>query len=103
MISHSRKRLGEPGRFFYTLRLRRPIKAGIFPELLFPSQPLCLFNPLALRALPLYSLTETQGERVRCIPLSPLLRFYEPCFTMLRGTAGGEGDTLIRFLCCGYF
>ena len=22
---------------------------------------------------------------------------------MLRGTAGGEGDTLIRFLCCGYF
>ena len=22
---------------------------------------------------------------------------------MLRGTAGGEGDTLIRVLCCGYF
>ena len=22
---------------------------------------------------------------------------------MLRETAGGEGDTLIRFLCCGYF
>ena len=59
MISHSRKRLGEPGRFFNPLRLYHSIKAGIFPELLFPSQPLCLFNPLALRALPLYSLTET--------------------------------------------
>ena len=30
--------------------------AGLF-------NPFCLFNPLALRALPLYSLTETQGER----------------------------------------
>ena len=61
------------------------------------------FNPLALRALPLYSLTETQGERVRCIPLSPLLRFYEPCFTMLRGTAGGEGDTWFCYCHCRYF
>ena len=34
MISHSRKRLGEPGRFFYPLCLRRLIKAGIFPVLL---------------------------------------------------------------------
>ena len=33
----------------------------------------------------------TAGERLRCIPLSPLLRFYEPCSTMLRGTAGGRG------------
>ena len=38
------------------LRLRRPMRAGIFSVLLFSSQPLCLFNPLALRALPLYSL-----------------------------------------------
>ena len=35
------------------------------------------FNPLALWALPLYSLTGTQGERLRSIPFSPLLRFYE--------------------------
>nr|DAW95811.1 MAG TPA: hypothetical protein [Caudoviricetes sp.] len=32
------------------------MRAGIFSVLLFSSQPLCLFNPLALRALPLYSL-----------------------------------------------
>ncbi len=48
MISHSRKRLGEPGRFFYTLRLRRPIKAGIFPVLLISFSTPSLFNPLAL-------------------------------------------------------
>ena len=34
-------------------------------------------NSLALWALPLYSLTGTQGERLRCIPFSPLLRFYK--------------------------
>ena len=50
-------------------------------------------NPLALWALPLYSLTETQGERLRCIPLSPLLRFYAEHPVMLRDTARKEGGT----------
>ena len=49
-----------------------------------------VFNLLALWALPLYSLTETQGERLRCIPLSPLLRFYTEYPAMLRDTSGGE-------------
>ena len=41
MISHSVETPRGTGAFFFnTLRLRRPIKAGIFPELLFPSQPL---------------------------------------------------------------
>ena len=48
MISHSRKRLGEPGRFFYPLCLRRLIKAGIFPVLLISFSTPSLFNPLAL-------------------------------------------------------
>ena len=65
MISHSVETPRGTGAFFFnTLRLRRPMRAGIFSVLLFSSQSLCLFNPLALRALPLYSLTETQGERI---------------------------------------
>ena len=60
--------------------------------------PLRFFNPLALWALPLYSLTGTQGERLRCIPLSPLLRFYTEYPVMLRDTAGGE--VAIWFYCC---
>ena len=66
MISHSVETPRGTGAFFFnTLRLRRPMRAGIFSVLLFSSQPLCLFNPLALRALPLYSLTETQRERFK--------------------------------------
>ena len=45
----------------------------------------------------------TAGERLRCIPLSPLLRFYEPCSTMLRGTAGGRGWYLILLLSLSIF
>ena len=51
------------------------------------------FNPLALWALPLYSLTGTQGERLRCISLSPLLRFYVQYPVMLPDTVEGERDT----------
>ena len=51
----------------------------------------CLYsNPFALRALPLYSLVGTQGERLRCISLSLLLRFYEPHPAMLRSTTREE-------------
>ena len=56
------------------------------------------FDPLALRVFPLYSLTETQGKRLRCIPLSPLLRFYEPCSAMLRGTAREEFKSCSLFI-----
>ena len=42
------------------------------------------FNPLALWALPLYSLTETQGERIEKWSFFPIL-FLRPA--MLRGTA----------------
>ena len=55
MISHSVETHRGTGEFFFnTLRIRRPMRAGIFSVLLFSSQPLRLFNPLALRALPLY-------------------------------------------------
>ena len=64
-------------------------------------------NPLALWALPLYSLTETQGERrVNSITsiagiFNPSPRRYTPHLpyifaphtAMLRGTAGEEGDS----------
>ncbi len=46
MISHSVETPRGTGAFFFnTLRLRRPMRAGIFSVLLFSSQPLCLFNP----------------------------------------------------------
>lgn len=49
MISHSVETPRGTGAFFFnTLRLRRPMRAGIFSVLLFSSQPLRLFNPLAL-------------------------------------------------------
>ena len=66
------------------LRLHRPIKAD-------RGLCICLYsNPLALRALPLYSLTETQGERdmhhsvlvIEGISPSPL-----PCPVALREVA----------------
>ena len=100
------------------------------------------FNPLALWALPLYSLTETQGERransitfasglfnpsvltdtspifydakhpvrlrgtagerVRCISLSLLLRFYMPHPVMLRGTAREVFGSGLFFFFLGY-
>ena len=51
----------------------------------------CLYsNPLALQGTPPIFLAGTQGERLRCIPLSPLLRFYTEYPAMLRDTAGGE-------------
>ena len=88
----------------------------------------CLYsNPLALWALPLYTLTETQGERglTLLLPLlvflTPLLvatllssplYFFAPHTAMLRGTAREDCDTkdflslpkkvlvtLIRFIC----
>ncbi|WP_418994052.1 hypothetical protein, partial [Barnesiella intestinihominis] len=42
---------------------------------------------------PLIFLAGTQGERLRCIPLSPLLRFYTEHPAMLRDTAGEEENT----------
>ena len=85
-----------------------PDKGGIGGSCLY-------FNPFALRALSLYSLTETQGERLRCIPLLPLLRFYEPHPAMLRGMAREDCDTkdflsqpkkvLVTLICviCSFF
>ena len=40
---------------------------------------------------PYILLRKTQGESVRCISLSPLLRCYSKCPAMLRGTVGGRG------------
>ena len=93
MISHSVETPRGTGAFFFnTLRLRRPMRAGIFSVLLFSSQPLCLFNPLALRALPLYSLTETQGERIE------KWSFSLCCFVAPRKAAGhGRGEVKISF------
>ena len=60
MISHSVETPRGTGAFFFnTLRLRRPMRAGIFSVLLFSSQPLCLFNPLALRHSPYILLRKT--------------------------------------------
>ena len=72
MISHSVETPRGTGAFFFnTLRLRRPMRAGIFSVLLFSSQPLCLFNPLALRALPLYFAAQnTGGECEMYIPFA---------------------------------
>ena len=53
------------------LRLHRPIKAD-------RGLCICLYsNPLALRALPLYSLTETQGER-RVNSITSIAGFFKP-------------------------
>ena len=64
-------------------------------------------TPPSLVTPPLYFAMQNTGEEVntlRCIVFVFLpyisLRKHP---VMLRGTAGGEGDTLIRFLCCGYF
>ena len=59
-----------------SLRLCRPIKA----ELTSPFSgfiQLSFFNPLVLRTPPLYSLTETQGRRVR-FNIFALLSFQPP-------------------------
>ena len=70
MISHSVETPRGTGAFFFnTLRLRRPMRAGIFSVLLFSSQPLCLFNPLALRALPLYFAAQNTGGEVETYSL----------------------------------
>ena len=50
-----------------------------------------LFNPLALRALPLYSLTETQGERVR-VPFCSL-----QCDTPHTGYGRGRVGVMLNF------
>ena len=44
---------------------------------------------------PYILLRKTQGERVRCISLLPLLRCYSKRLAMLRSTAGGEGEVYI--------
>ena len=75
MISHSRKRLGEPGRFFYPLCLRRLIKAGIFPVLLISFSIPPFLTP------------------------SPYMASPHPA--MLWGTAGEECDT--RFVVVAVF
>ena len=67
------------------LRLRRPIKAESGFVLLLEFQP-----PRPAGTPPIF-LSGTQGERLRCIPLSPLLRFYTEYPAMLRDTVGGEG------------
>lgn len=49
MISHSVETPRGTGAFFFnTLRLRRPMRAGIFSVLLFSFSTPSLFNPLAL-------------------------------------------------------
>ena len=50
-----------------------------------------LFTPLALRALPLYSLTETQGERVR-VPFCSL-----QCDTSHTGYGRGRVGVMLNF------
>ena len=60
------------------------------------------FNPLALRALPLYSLTETQGERVNSITFiagifNPFPRRYTPQLSPIFScatprNAAGQGE-----------
>ena len=50
-----------------------------------------LFTPLALRALPLYSLTETQGERVR-VPFCSL-----QCDTPHTGYGRGRVGVMLNF------
>ena len=40
---------------------------------------------------PYILLRKTQGERVRCISFSPLLRCYSKRLAMLRGMVGGRG------------
>ena len=44
---------------------------------------------------PYILLRKTQGERVRCISLLPLLRCYSKRPVMLWSTAGGEGEVYI--------
>ena len=66
MISHSRKRLGEPGRFFYPLCLRRLIKAGIFPVLLisFSIPPFLTPSPYGHSA---YLICDEQREKIKMV------------------------------------
>ena len=47
---------------------------------------------------PYILLRKTQGERVRCISLLPLLRCYSKRPVMLWSTAGGEGEMYIPFV-----
>ena len=59
--------------------------AGLFnPSVLADTSPIfcATKHPVGLRG--------TAGERVRCIPLLPLLRFYEPHPAMLRSTTREE-------------
>ncbi len=54
-------------------------------------QPLCLFNPLSLRALPLYGCA-TQGERIE------KWSFSLCCFVAPRNAAGhGRGESLMLY------
>ena len=53
-----------------------------------------LFNPSVLAdTSPIFCATQHRGGGGRCIPLLPLLRFYEPHPAMLRSTAGEDCDT----------
>ena len=68
----------------YGAQQGRSLEVALYSFAIFLFQP-----PLPLGTPPIF-LVGTQGERLRCIPLSPLLRFYEPHPAMLRDTAGGE-------------
>ena len=59
MISHSVETPRGTGAFFLYLASSPPDKGGYFPRAFISFSTPSLFNPLALRALPLYSLTET--------------------------------------------
>ena len=59
---------------------------------------LCFLPPPSSGHLPYVLLRKTQRRRVRCIPLSLLLRFYIRHLVRLLGTAGEEFDTW--FCCC---
>ena len=58
----------------------------------------CILIPPSSGHLPYILLRKTQRRRVRCIPLSLLLRFYIRHLVRLLGTAGEEFDTW--FCCC---
>ena len=68
----------------YGAQQGRSLEVALYSFAIFLFQP-----PLPLGTPPIF-LVGTQGERLRCIPLSPLLRFYTEYPAMLRDTAGGE-------------
>ena len=81
--------------FFPMLFLRPAMLLGTAGESLIPDFVTVtadvFLTPPSSGHLPYILLRKTQGERLRCIPLSPLLRFYTEHPAMLRDTAGGEG------------